>query len=953
MNFFKSTATCLLAFFVASTTASAFTITGTVSDTQGEPLPDATIRVLHSRDSTFTAGGLTSAAGRFSLSDIPNGRYIVEATYIGFAKGYRNVKVQGANAKVDTIRLAQSSVLLKETTVIGVKTPIKVMTDTIEFNADTYKTQPNAVVEDLLKRLPGVEVDNSGKITANGKEVTKILVDGKEFFADDPKVASKNLPVNMVDKLQVVDRKSDLARLTGVDDGEDETVINLTVKKNMKNGWFGTSEAGYGTDSRYKGTFNINRFFNDNQITFIGNANNTNELGFTDGNGNRFRRFGSDNGINNSQSFGVNWNIGNKEIFRFGGNVMYSHTDRDTRTRTSRQYLFPNDSTSYEGSLARTNDRGHNIRADFRIQWKPDSFNTLDIRPRLSYNTNNSWSLSTDTLRAGLPGLPWVTRSLNRGSDNGTSWEASARIIYTHNFRQHRGRSFSLMANYDLSNVRESSRDFSYNAFARLKDYLGRDSIDSYDQLTDDHTWSNRLNTRVSWTEPLGDASKGNFLQFAYRFSYRWNNADKLVDRRYPDLDAIYANPDIFGADILANPDALPMGPWEPIDTLGNRFRNGFMNQEFRLGFRKVNKNYNLDIGLAAVSAMSRSTDLVRSERNIPERWVWNYAPYARFRYKFSKTSSLNFFYQGRSSQPSVRQLQPVADYSNPLNVTIGNPSLKPTFTHNIRLRFQRYNPDNQSSIMSMMDASVVQNSIISRTTNNPMSGGRITTYENASGVWSVRAMNMFSLPFGSSKQWSFNNNIFAFYNQSVGYTNNAYNRSGSLMIAESPSLAFRPHNLELEVRPSYRLQKVFNSLPNVRTSAVHNYGGSFNGTYYTPFGIVLGTDLQVDASRGYAAGYNKCQTMWNASIAYQFLPGQAATLTAKVYDILRQRQSISRSVTAQAISDIETNTLGRYFMFSFTYRFNTFGKGHEPASRTGGRPFGGPGGPPPGGGPR
>lgn len=289
----------ILSALVAGAAAWAYNISGVVTDNYSEPLPGATVRVLATADSAFVKGGITDADGKYTIAGVNSGNYILEATYVGYDRATRNVRVSAANLRTDTLRLGEGSVMLKETTVIGVKTPIKVMQDTIEYNADTYKTQPNAVVEDLLKRLPGVEVDTDGKITANGKEVTKILIDGKEFFSDDPKVASKNLPVDMIDKLQVVDRKSDLARLTGVDDGEDETVINLTVKKGMQNGWFGTVEAGYGTDDRYKATFNVNRFWNGNQITFIGNANNTNELGFTDGNGSRFRRFGGDRGINN------------------------------------------------------------------------------------------------------------------------------------------------------------------------------------------------------------------------------------------------------------------------------------------------------------------------------------------------------------------------------------------------------------------------------------------------------------------------------------------------------------------------------------------------------------------------------------------------------------------------------------------------------------------------------
>ncbi|MDE6628159.1 MAG: TonB-dependent receptor, partial [Muribaculaceae bacterium] len=266
--------TPLLLFLGASALAAwAYNVSGTVADEKGEPLIDATVRILQARDSAFVKGAIADIDGNFRFTGLKKGKYILEANYIGYQKSFVPLTITDRNINVDTVTVMESSYMLQEAIVIGVKTPIKVMQDTIEYNADTYKTQPNAVVEDLLKRLPGVEVDSDGKITANGKDVTKILIDGKEFFSDDPKVASKNLPVNMIDKLQVVDRKSDLARLTGVDDGEDETVINLTVKKGMKNGWFGTVEAGYGTDERYQGTFNINRFWNDNQITFIGSAN--------------------------------------------------------------------------------------------------------------------------------------------------------------------------------------------------------------------------------------------------------------------------------------------------------------------------------------------------------------------------------------------------------------------------------------------------------------------------------------------------------------------------------------------------------------------------------------------------------------------------------------------------------------------------------------------------------
>ncbi len=911
-------------FFASVGSIDAATISGSVKDDLGEPLVEATVRLLTGRDSTFVKGTTADARGRFRFAGVNKGKYIVQCTYIGYNPTYRDVMVGDENVRLRPITMGESSVMLQETTVVGVKTPIKVMEDTVEFNADSYKTQPNAVVEDLLKRLPGVEVDSDGKITANGKEVTKILIDGKEFFSDDPKVASKNLPVEMVDKLQVVDRKSDLARMTGVDDGEDETVINLTVKKGMKNGWFGHSEVGYGTDDRYKATFNVNRFWNDNQITFLGNANNINELGFTDGNGQRFRRFGGDNGINSSQSFGVNFNVGKGERFRVGGDLMYSHNDKDTHQKQERQYLFT-DSTSFAKTNKDTRDKGHNIRGAFRVKWEKDSFNTFEFRPRFSINMNDSWSEDSTLTLAGNNDK--VNRSFNRGLSEGNSFEFGGSMIYNHKFRSRPGRSYSLQLRYNLSNVTEDQNTYAYNQFFLL------DSIDVLDQFTDNHTWSNQVQARATWTEPLGDVKNGRFLMFSYRAQYKWNNADRIV----------YDHPVYYPEDVLGIP-VVDYSQFLMNDEQSNSFRNDFFNQEIRLGFKQVKSTYTVDVGASLIPSMSRSRDLINTNRDIPMRWVWNYSPYLRYRYKMGKNRSLNINYRGRTSEPSMSQLQPVADTSDPLRVVVGNPNLDPTFTHYIRARFQDFNPEAQRSIMAMANVQVAQNSIISKTDFDRNTGGQTTTYVNVNGVWSARGMAMVSFPF-KNKSWQFSNNVFANYSSNVGYNNNQRNRSGSFMLGESFAIAFRPDNVELELRPYYNLQTTRNSVQVGANREVHTYGGRFNGAYYTPFGLSFNTDVAFSATEGYSEGYDNKQWLWNAQISYQFLKGRSATVAVKVYDLLQQKTNVRRTVTANYIDDIDYNALTRYFMVTFSYKFNTFGKGNEPKSRTQ-RRF--PGGPPP-----
>ena len=917
----------LVCFASFSAISYAANITGTVVDQSKEPLTQASLRLLSAKDSTYLTGTVADENGNFKFTGVRSGKYIIHTSYVGYNPYYKDITVGNSNVNVGEIVLQEASEMLQEAVVVGVKTPIKVMEDTVEYNAGSYQSQPNAVVEDLLKRLPGVEVDAEGKITAGGKEVTKILIDGKEFFSDDPKVASKNIPISMVDKVQVVERNSDLARITGVDDGEDETVINLTVKKDMKNGWFGTVDAGYGTDDRYKFTFNVNRFWNDNQITFLGNFNNINELGFADG-GSNFRRFGGSNGINTSQAFGLNFNVGNKEIFRVGGDIMYSHSDRDTRQRSDRQYLFT-DSTSYSESGKIARDKGHNIRAGFRLQWNPDSTNTFEFRPRFTVNINDSWSIDSTLTSAGDLLRSPVTRSINTNNSNGTSYRFNGDLIYNHKFSSRPGRAFSVQMRYQFSDTKEEEFTNSINHFFLL------DSLDIYDQYADNHTWSNMVQGRLTWTEPLGDVKKGNFLTFAYRAQYKWNNADKLTYDR-----PILAYDELTGA-IVVDAENLIFS-----EDLSNQFRNDMFTQDIRVGYKKVSKNYSTEVGMSLVPTMQKSENLIDWNKNIPERWVWNVAPFLRYRYKMGKTRSLNLNYMGRSSQPTMAQLQPVADMSDPLNIVIGNPNLDPSFSHNVNIRFQDFHAESQRSIMLMAFMNYTQNSIISKTAFNSETGGRVTEYTNVNGVWNARLMNMISMPL-RNKSFSFSNHLFGFYSSTVGYNNNERNRSGSFMIGEMFSIAWRPQFFELELRPSYNLQLVRNSVQTNANRNVHTYGGAFNATYNAPFGLSVNSELTYSGTQGYSQGYDTEQWLWNVSIGYSFLKGNAATVSLKAYDLLQQKENIRRSVTANYIDDTWYNSLTRYFMVNFTYKFNTFGNGGQPNDRNN-RNFP-PGPPPPG----
>ena len=343
----------ILSVSIAGASALAATVKGKITDIDGQPLPGTSVQLVALPDTIRAGYQLSSDNGDFSFNKIKPGSYVLLASMTGMEEIGKTIEVKDSAQTLDLgkIVLSENAYTLNEAVVTAVKAAVVAKQDTIEFNAGSYHTAPNATVNDLLKKLPGVEVGEDGAITSNGKSITKILVNGKEFFGDDPQMATKNLPSDMVDKVQVVDRKSDLARLTGVDDGEEETVINLTVKKDMNNGWFGNVGGGYGTDGRYQGSFVVNNFNNGNQITILGGANNINESGFSDRGRGRFRDFGGSGGINRSQRFGLNFNVGKDEIFRVGGNVLYSHSDRNSTRRTATQYLFP-DSVSTQNAHA-------------------------------------------------------------------------------------------------------------------------------------------------------------------------------------------------------------------------------------------------------------------------------------------------------------------------------------------------------------------------------------------------------------------------------------------------------------------------------------------------------------------------------------------------------------------------------------------------------------------------
>lgn len=909
-------------------------VTGSVVEQGSDtPIEQATVRLLNVKDSAMVRGVVSARNGSFTLKNVKKGSYLLHITFIGYDPLYQPLQITGKKNPVNVgkLELSDGAIELGEAVVIGKAPEVTVRNDTVEYNADSYKVTEGSVLEDLLKKMPGVEVDSEGKITVNGKEVKKVMVDGKEFFSDDPKVASKNLPAKMIDKLQVLDKKSDMAQMTGFDDGEEETVINLTVKPGMKQGWFGNAYGGYGSKDRYEGNAMVNRFVNNDQITFMGGANNTNNMGFSDlastmfsgmgGGGGRRGGFGAGSGITSSGNAGLNFSKEFKpDKLTLGGNTRYSHSDNDARSKSDRQNILPGDSSSYDNSEAMSRTKSDNFGVDFRLEWKPDTMTQLIFRPSFSFSHSMNDNFSDATTLDNERDTVNTNKSSNYSESNGYNLNAS--IDFSRKLNN-KGRVFSATLSGGNSDSYSDGMNRSDIVYFNQTDAL-KNSIINQRSRYDNKGFNYRA--YVSWVEPIGH---NNFIQATYSISQRKQEALKNVYNQ--DADGIY--------NVLDS-------------AYSQSYRNNFISQRASLSFKSQREKFNYTIGLNLDPSYSSSENFV-GDTTLSKitRKVVNLSPMVQFNYMFDKRTNLRIMYNGRTSQPSMTQLQPVADISDPTNITIGNPDLNPRYTNNVFIRFQQFTPEKQRAFMIMANGSYIINDIVSYTSYNQETGVKTTTYKNVNGNYSGNVRMMLNTPL-KNKKFSINSMTMASFANSNGYINEEKNTNRNLILSERGGIDFRSSYLDLGVNGNIRYNATSNSLQKENNQNTFNYGAGGYTTIYLPLNFKIESDVNWSTNSGYGDGFKQNEVLWNASASKSFLKNNQGTLRFKIYDILQQRSNISRSVTASYIQDSEYNTLGSYFMIHFIYRFSIF-KGGASASdvKTPGRSGRGRGpmGPPPG----
>ena len=936
---------------------SKFNVSGTILEEEtNEVVISATVRILNLPDSSMVAGAATGFDGSFNIKNVKAGKYALKITYVGFQTKVLPLDLtnkKDKNVNVGYLHITPDAKLMNDVTVTANVAKVQVSGDSIVYNADAYRVPEGSVLEDLVKKLPGAQVDENGGVTINGKKVNKILVDGKEFFFDDASAAMKNIPTNMIDKLKAYDRKSDFARVTGIDDGEDETVLDLTVKKGMNNGWFGNIDLGYGTKDRWSSRATINRFNNSNQYTLMGGANNTGDMGFGGGGGRFAGGGGMGGGLRNSKNIGFNFATEVKNL-EMGGSARYQYNGNDTRNWSStKSFVTSQGAFSNSESLSRSS--ANNWNAQFRFEWTPDSLTNIIFRPsgnltkNKGYSDNESANFSDDPNKVSDEPLDDAINGVD--VDGLMAMIVNTNVNTQQTYSENKRLAGELQANRRLNDYgRNITLRATGNFGSSESKQLSAANIEYKKTGTD--TKNNRYYTtpgrnrsygaQLTYSEPIANRT---YLQFSYRYDFSYNKSDRqafvMSPTAYTDLAYALNNYryNINGAiDYLLSNGNEMMGADEneEAEKLSQFSEYKNYNHTASISFRKISDYFNLSIGLDFLPQRS-VLDYKYMGTKYPTitRNVFNFAPSLDFRYNFTQQTNLRLNYRARTQQPSMTNLLDITDDSNPLNITKGNPGLKPSITHNINLNFNTFQMDHQRSIFGWGGVNFTRNSTANRTSYNEDTGVRTTKPENINGNWSGNLGAGFNTAldregyFTMNTFTSFNYNHQVSYLDPTQYPEDDKSTTNTVGVNENLGFDFRKDWFEMGINGSMNYNNSRNSVlttGNMETWTF-SYGADMNLVFNN--GLTFSTDISQSSRRGFSsANMNTNELLWNAQLGMSFLEGNALTVTLQWNDILHNRSNISRQISAYQQSDSRYNAIYSYGMVHVIYKLNIFGGG-------------------------
>ena len=966
---------------VASYAQGSFTVKLRLIDEKtADPVGFATVSLTEKGHETASKFVLTDEEGKGTLTKVGKKTYTLKAELMGYKTYQQEINVE-KNLDLGDIKMAEDVEVLDASKVSAVGNPITVKKDTIEYNASSFKVSDNDMLEELLKKLPGVEIGTDGSITANGETINKITIDGKTFFLDDPQLATKNIPAKLVEKVKVVEKKSEQAEFTGIDDGEEETIIDLSVRKGMMNGVFGNVMGGGGHDVpspqnnmddwRYQGAAMVGRFSEKSQVSVILNANNTNNRGFNDmagsmmqgmrggggGMGRGMGGWGRRNGITTSWMGGLN---GAFEFFdgdmELAGNYLYNGSDNyveETSTKTT--YLEDGGRLIYDNrGNSTTRSQGH--RFGVRLEHKFSESTSILFEPQVNFGSGNFSEISDFETYSEREGSQKNKTNDGYTNNNGANdnWSTSGFLLLRQRIGKP-GRTISANIRYSFSNNQLAGLNQSLTNVYDESSANGNGEI--VNQFYDSQSKSASLRGRVVYTEPL---AKHLFLEANYEYS--WNRSESVKDTYDSGSNALVDGKLQYISDGAVRNDIY-----------SNDILNRYINQRAGLNLSWQKEKFRAQLGAAV-----NPTD-TRNETN-GEKYnnkVVNWSPQAMVRYDINDNTNFRMFYNGRSSQPSTSQLMPVPDNSNPLNVSFGNPYLKPYFNHNIRANFGYTNKKSFTSVHANIRGGLVQDAITNAQWYDK-AGAQYSIPVNGPGTGNINAHVMVNSPLGKS-DFSIFSMTNGGYNQSTSYIGTgrldtakyydaenaefdydlfnkdfptlegveefSTNKIQTLNFTQRLRFTYRNDFVELTLGGRTRMSKSWYSIASATNTTTWNNQIDASMNWTIPGGINLLADVDYNWYEGYTTPQEE-EFILNAEIT-KLLFKNTCTLALKAYDIFAQSKNLSVTDASNYHQEVRNNTLGRYIILSFTYRFGTFG------GNRGGAPMGGPGGRGPMGPPR
>ncbi len=915
---------CSFTFLSAQT----YTVSGKLVDENKQAAIGASVLLLKT-DSSFIKGTTTDIEGAYKLDGIISSSYIIKILSLGYKPIYRALVINNQDVVIPIINLKQNTTNLKEVTVEAQQALATQNGDTTSFSSKAYKVNKDATAEDLVTKMPGITVVD-GKINAQGEEVKKVLVDGKPFFGDDANAVLKNIPAEVIDKVQVFDKKSDQAQFTGFDDGNSSKTINITTKAQFKNGVFGKVFGGYGYENKYKGGATANIFKGNRRITVLAQSNNINEQNFSSedlvgiasssggGGGGKGMRggglgggsqnnadnflIGTQNGINTTSLFGLNYSDKWGKKTDITASYFFNWTQNDSKSSLLQQYIIGSNNGLVYNENNTTKSDNFNHRLNFKIETKIDSMNSIVFQPKLSFQNNDG---SKSLLGSSIKEAFTLSNSKNNTSSHLFGYSISAPILYRHSFTK-RGRTLSISATPSITANSGENRLYTINDYYRDTITIG-DSLNQKAQILKD---GKAINGNITYTEPLSSTS---FLLASYTINYNDNSSSKKTyDKNY--ISYSYSNLD---------------------STLTNVFKNQYQSQSGSLGYRFEKKKFNFSVNAAYQLAQLSKQQEIPSSYQLSKTFE-SVLPSAQFHYKFSLKNNLKINYRTSNNAPSIDQLQDVINNTNSLQLSTGNPDLKQDFQNNLNIRYSGVNTVKATSSFILLGGNYSNNYIGNSTLianrdtvvyNNITlkRGSQITRPVNLDGYYSLRSFLNYTFPIKKIKT-NLSVNVSGNYTNIPGLinsnTNYAKTATGGLGLIFSSNISEK-FDFTLSSNSSY--SKINNTLQTSSNTTYLSQQSKLKITVNPWKGLVLQSEYTNTYYSGLTSAYNQSISLWNAAIGYKFLKDKQAELRLSVYDLLNQNNAISRTNTDSYIQDSQTNVLNRYYMLTFTYNFKKY----------------------------